>query len=300
MSAKMKIVIAYDGSDCARAALDDLRLAGLPEEAEAVVLSVTENWLPPPSSYALVSTTFGEEAASYLNRVHEENHAAAQQVRSYFPHWEVKARVLSGSPARMILETAEDWPADLIIIGSHGRTALGRFFLGSVSNKVVTEAHCSVRVARGRLEEDYSVARRILLGFDGTPGAVAAARVVAARRWPQGSEVRLLTAEPIIPPLAAENMLSPLIEGLREEKARLEKEEAAARRNLEAAGLVVTRDTREGDPKTILCEEAERWDADCIFVGAKSLSRIDRFLLGSVSAAVAARAHCSVEVVRAE
>jgi nucleotide-binding universal stress UspA family protein len=62
--------------------------------------------------------------------------------------------------------------------------------------------------------------------------------------------------------------------------------------------LVASPLIKEGDPKQLLCDEAERWGADCIFVGAKNLSRIDRFLLGSVSAAVAARAHCSVEVVR--
>jgi nucleotide-binding universal stress UspA family protein len=43
----MKILIGYDGSDCAEAALDDLRRAGLPETAEAHILSVAEVWLPP-------------------------------------------------------------------------------------------------------------------------------------------------------------------------------------------------------------------------------------------------------------
>ena len=50
--------------------------------------------------------------------------------------------------------------------------------------------------------------------------------------------------------------------------------------------------------KSLLLEEAERWGADCIFVGARGLNRLERLLLGSVSTAVAARARCSVEVVR--
>ena len=54
----------------------------------------------------------------------------------------------------------------------------------------------------------------------------------------------------------------------------------------------------EGDPKRLLLQEAERFGADTIFVGAKGLSRIERVLLGSVSATVAARAPCSVEIVR--
>jgi len=67
---------------------------------------------------------------------------------------------------------------------------------------------------------------------------------------------------------------------------------------LRTRGLTVSSVIKEGDPKHVLLDEAERWGADCIFVGARGLSRVERFLLGSVSAAVAARAHCSVEVVR--
>jgi nucleotide-binding universal stress UspA family protein len=55
---------------------------------------------------------------------------------------------------------------------------------------------------------------------------------------------------------------------------------------------------RRGTPKHELLDEAESWQADCIFVGAKGVRGIDRLMLGSVSSAVSARAHCSVEVVR--
>jgi nucleotide-binding universal stress UspA family protein len=67
---------------------------------------------------------------------------------------------------------------------------------------------------------------------------------------------------------------------------------------LGAAGLTVTTALVEGDPKDALVEQADSWDADALFVGARGLRGIERILLGSVSASVAARAHCSVEVVR--
>jgi nucleotide-binding universal stress UspA family protein len=67
---------------------------------------------------------------------------------------------------------------------------------------------------------------------------------------------------------------------------------------LRAAGLVVTAIAIEGDPKRVLLDEAEKRQADCIFVGARGLRRIKRLLLGSVSGGVAAQANCSVEVVR--
>jgi nucleotide-binding universal stress UspA family protein len=55
---------------------------------------------------------------------------------------------------------------------------------------------------------------------------------------------------------------------------------------------------KEEDPKGLLCAEAESRDADCIFVGATGMWRIEGTLIGSVSSAVAMRAHCSVEVAR--
>jgi Universal stress protein family len=61
----------------------------------------------------------------------------------------------------VIIEKAGEWGADLIVVGSHGRKALGQFFFGSVSQKVLHEAHCSVRVARGRIEEPDTPVRLI-------------------------------------------------------------------------------------------------------------------------------------------
>jgi nucleotide-binding universal stress UspA family protein len=77
-----------------------------------------------------------------------------------------------------------------------------------------------------------------------------------------------------------------------------EKTARAVEQELRDAGLAATSAVREGDPKRVLMQEAEQWGADCIFVGAKGHSRLDRILLGSVSMAVAARAQCTVEVVR--
>jgi nucleotide-binding universal stress UspA family protein len=73
-------------------------------------------------------------------------------------------------------------------------------------------------------------------------------------------------------------------------------EDASAR--LRAPGLIVSADLVEGDPKHSLLREAEVWGADSIFVGARGHSLFERLLLGSVSSAIAARAHCSVEIVR--
>jgi nucleotide-binding universal stress UspA family protein len=83
-----------------------------------------------------------------------------------------------------------------------------------------------------------------------------------------------------------------------DEEARVRQMTAPSAKMLENTGLKVTDVIKAGKPWKVLVEEAKNWKADCIFVGARGLGMIQRFLLGSVSNAVASRAHCSVEVVR--
>jgi nucleotide-binding universal stress UspA family protein len=69
----------------------------------------------------------------------------------------ISSEILKGSAEATILEEAERWEADLIVIGSHGYTGLKRILLGSVSNAVVAPAPCSVEIARSR-EADQNAA----------------------------------------------------------------------------------------------------------------------------------------------
>jgi len=69
-------------------------------------------------------------------------------------------------------------------------------------------------------------------------------------------------------------------------------------REIERPGITVTSNLVVGDPKHALVDEANDFKADCVFVGAKGHGRLERMILGSVSSSIAARAHCSVEIVR--
>ncbi len=289
MTDRMKILVAYDGSQCADAALDDLRRAGLSSDAQIEVLSVVENWLPPPS---------GLEIIEHIDRDQEYLALARRggiRLVSMEPGWDVKSESSAGSPATVIIEKADEWGADLIVVGSHGHTALGRFFFGSVSQKVLSEARRSVRVARGRIEEPDTPVR-LIVGVDGSEGAEAAVEAVATRKWPAGSEARIVNATWATPQIISNRPVSPIIDWIVEEKARVEKMIDEAAGKLRAAALRTEVVVKEEDPKRLLIAEAESWGADCIFVGATGMGRIERYLAGSVSSAVAARAHCSVEV----
>jgi nucleotide-binding universal stress UspA family protein len=317
MNERMKILIAYDGSDCANAALDDLRKAGLPSNSEAFILSVAEVWLPPPtpSSYEIVEAASEVKSPAdlqkeYLKGSREVSEAlslamrAKERLQNNFPGWQIAVEVTYGSPAWELIMKADQWRPDLTVVGSHGRNALGRLVMGSVSQKVLTEARSSVRVARGRVEvEDSPV--RIIIGVDGSPGSEAAVKTVAARQWPVGSEVRVIIVEdPLVLTLIGHlipNVAKWVEENNQGEIEWTQKLAEHATAQLRAAELNVSSIVLSGDPKRVLVEEADKWGADSIFVGSVGFSnRFERFMLGSVSAAVAARAHCSVEVVRAE
>jgi len=307
----MKILIGYDGSDCAEAALDDLTRAGLPSRAEAIVLSVAEIWLPPPSSYEFLEGTrevqipdepVYAKAKAKAQSALTQAHQAQQRLQINFPKWQVSAEVAAGSPAWEIVARADEWKPALLVVGSHGRSALGRFVLGSVAQRVVTEARCSVRVARGRVEEPNTPVR-LIVGLDGSLGSETAVREVARRSWGNNSAVRLIVASDPIPATIMGQVIpaitSAINESNRVDNVRIETILERAQGILKTSGLAVTTKVESGDPKQVLIAEAEEFAADCIFVGSTGTSnRLERFVMGSVAASIVGRAHCSVEVVR--
>jgi nucleotide-binding universal stress UspA family protein len=223
-------------------------------------------------------------------------------LQAHFPGWKIKAEESSGSPAHEILKKAEDWAPDLIGLGSQGHSRLGRFLLGSVSQKIVNEAHCSVRVARGTAWKDGSPVR-ILVGLDGSWASSAAVHSISMRMWPPASEVRLITV--VDPPTAGVG--SPMHGLVRKDISAsvagvpvwVQEFVEAATKKLRAAELVVSSKIEEGDPKQLIVANAEEWGAECIFIGASCRRQpFEQLLLGSVATAVVSRAHCSVEVVR--
>jgi hypothetical protein len=117
---------------------------------------------------------------------------AGTRVRTYFPDWRIEIEAIADSPARGIIKKADDWQPDLIVVGSHGRSAVSRFFLGSVSQKVLNTVGRSVRIARESSALPEAPAR-LLLGVDGSAEAEGMVRRVANRVWRPGSMVRVVT-----------------------------------------------------------------------------------------------------------
>lgn len=306
----MKILLAYDGSACSEAAIDDMVRAGLPSDTECLVFSVAEVWLPPHDATAEHGDPYLEKILRHsmakdeqkVNEARSLSEKAAARISAVFPTLKVSADATYGSPAWEIIAKSDEFGADLIIIGSQGKVAFERVVLGSVSQKVLTSAACSVRIARGKVDTDPAPIR-LLVGFDGSKGAAAAVDSILRRSWPENTQALLLAAtEPLKPSLIGA-LVPPIGETVEEinqaEKEWLRQQAGPAIEKLKNAGIDAAFEIVYGNPKSVLTERADQWDADCIFVGANAFgSRFERFLLGSTSAAVANRAHCSVEAVR--
>jgi nucleotide-binding universal stress UspA family protein len=293
----MKILIGYDGSECARAALDDLKRAGLPPQGEFVVLSVSEELIPAPAGIGGVKTPYQKYEAKAQEEALALARSAESVLNTLFPGWSVNAEAATGSPASLLIWKADEWNPDLLVVGSHGHTALGRFFFGSISQEVLHEARCPVRVSRGD-GKNAKQPVRIVVGVDGSDGARAAVEVITHRNWPEKSEARVVAAVGTFPPVASEQMAIEVEKWISNENERVREAVEAAVKKLRDAGLKTSTMIKEDIPERLLCDEAESWGADCIFVGARGMGRIERMLIGSVSSAVASRAHCSVEIVR--
>jgi nucleotide-binding universal stress UspA family protein len=302
----MRIVIAHDGSSFADEAVDGLRLAGLPESGDATVVSVVEHAFPHPHRPADDgkghASELAERRAAALTYAGSIAERAAERVRKVLPGWQVDARAAFGSPSHEVIACAEEIAANLIVVGSHGRGVVGRILLGSISQSIATHAHVSVRVGRAGPAKHGS-ALRLLVGVEGSSGGSDAVREIARRVWPESTEARLVFAyEPLSPSIAG--YMVPLVSFAAREANSDEREYGrqvldGAVRELAATKLRVSRAILVGHPKQALLMEAEAWEANTVFMGSRGLtSGLDRFLLGSVSSAVAARAKCSVEIVR--
>lgn len=297
MKELMKVMIAYDGSVYADAAIDDLRRAGLPRRAEAVIVSVADSLASnaPISEFDLHSLVSRRAEAvlskanlhrkSIIGKAEESASKAADRLRSQFPEWEIGYQVLHGTPAAVeLLRKADEWKPDLIVVGSHGRGAIGRFFLGSVSKKIAEEASCSVRVVRRGLEKDADAPIKIIVGASSLPDVEQVVRAVARRALSGQTKARLIKVDDGVS-AGRVSAVYPYANAILESSAD----------ELRAAGLEVSVDVKSGNPKSVLLEEAENWEADSIFVAGGASGEAD---LSRTAAGLITDANYTVEIVR--
>ncbi len=311
---KLKILIASDGMHSIEEKIHDLKRAGLPDICEALVFSVVDDYIPPVPAYAelglsLTSVNYMEaqreiaaaQVRADCKKTARQVERAVMRLQTEFPAWTIRGETEVGSPVQAITQKEDEWKPDLLVLVSHSHSATARFLLGSVSRGIALHSKTTVRVVR-KSRKAAATPIRIVLGVDGSPDAQMAVHVVAARRWPAGSSVRLVAA-------FDQRMSSAMAfhyfpdscrhsKSDRGEKAAVKRMMEPFKERLERAGLKVTEKVTAGKPWKVLTQEAAAWKADSIVLGARGMGAVARLLLGSVSETVALRAQCSVEIVR--
>ena len=146
----MRILLATDGSEYSEAAVNEIAQRPFPKGSEILLLSVFE--LPTfPIAVPWAGVDFDDEIQKQAQaRAHKAVKTAERKLRlgKEGAKLKVSAKVVGGSPKQAILDEAEAFKSDLIVLGSHGGGRIERFLLGSVSLAVVTHAKCSVEIVR--------------------------------------------------------------------------------------------------------------------------------------------------------
>lgn len=146
----MKILLAIDGSPCSTAAVEEVARRPWPQGSTVKVLTAIESATSvpiTPETWALPPDYFEELNAALLKQGQNVIDHALQTLKTN-KTFLADAMLAPGAPRPTILEEAESWGADLIVLGSHGYSPWKRFLLGSVSQAVVSHAKCSVEVVR--------------------------------------------------------------------------------------------------------------------------------------------------------
>lgn len=290
----MKILLAIDSSAQSEAVIQEVALRLWPPDTVVIVLTVVD-------LFALTSSV------GYLEPfIANENEAARAMVETVAKRFESKGietiiQVVEGSPAVSIVDQAKIWNADMVFVGSHGHGGLARLFLGSVAKEVVRAAPCSVEIVRDRIENPGTAgARRILIATDGSPYSETAAKSVAQRSWPAGTQVRIISvAELNLPVSDPWFNAGDVIEEVRAQNVKTAQQAIeTAVGFINAAGLPCEGVMLTGYPKARILDDARDWGSEIVVVGSHGRRGLTRLLMGSVSEAIALHAECSVEVIR--
>lgn len=267
-----------------------------PMGTEIRVISVTGFSDPFPG----VEEASQKEATAAQRLVDE----AVEKLKKTHPSVNVSGDVLDGYVVEQIIHYCDQWPADLVMLGSHGRAGLTEFVLGSVSRSVLSLAGCAVRIVRPPERERESQGLNVLMALDPSQHCEFLVDHALKLPWPAGSRFRLLN---VLASIDENTLFDPDIEFANLVERHLDsmiysrKEwlcELTKKINDTFGADVAEKQILTGDPRKKILECAKDWPADIIMVGSHGRQGIEKLILGSVSEAVASHAPCSVEVTR--
>lgn len=284
----MQILLGLDGSQESMEAAH--YLANLPFAEKPQVTAVT---IFTDSQFDLATSQAGLKLRELEKTAAAEAFEKAQLILGP-AGIEAEHIVVGGHPRRELLKLAESKRADLIVLGSHGHSAVSRAVLGSTSDYIANHAKCSVLIVRPTLEhgENEKITFKLALAYDGSDSSNTAAQRLFELDWSAETsiDIAMMLGRPHLIP-EDEVYDQDAIEGG-------DKSITELIANSKCAGKVthiVKEVMHVGGAITSLTREK---DTDIIFIGDAGRSSISRLFLGSVSRYVSHHVDCSVWIAR--
>jgi Universal stress protein UspA and related nucleotide-binding proteins len=285
----MNTLLAVDGSDHSYEAVRALK--HLRRADELTLLHVVD--VPRPA-YPVMNPEVAVELYDQMERtMKDDGDRLLTHVQSLLPpnSGPVTKRLDVGSPADVIVTTAERRHVDLIVIGARGLGPVKERLFGSVSHRVLSHAPCAKLILNGPLRD----LKKILLPLQGLSDAEAALRFFQRQPFQEPANVSLLTVlPPTRSPWPVENLAAVKLEEQALQHAREFVEDVAAK--IHALGHSTRSASVLGTPAAMIVQEAEKLGSDLIMMGSRGRQGVARFFLGSVSHAVLHQAQCPVLV----
>ena len=294
----MRVLLAYDGSVDAQKAADLVARTSWPVDStvrvvgviEPIALAVSAWPAAMPDSFAevdqLMTDYYATELADVVRRLEG-------------PDRSVESAVLRGRAGTAIVDEAEAFSADLVVVGSRGHGGIASLILGSVSGEVVDRAPCPILIARG------SAVTRVVFATDGSASAESAGQVLTS--WPmfRNVPVHVVSVADVpqpwhtgIAPTMYAQVIAAYEADLKTARAEHERIAMASAEALRAAGLEATSASPTGDAAAEIIAASTKGGADLVVLGTRGRTGLTRLVLGSVARNVVHGSGISTLVVR--
>ena len=300
----MRIVLAVDGRETGRLGQEMLLALPLPAPVTVMVLTVID--LPSPRFTSLTPVARRAYCAALSTMRHEAKAAADRLVTSVRDDLRshvasVRTHVVEGSASAAIIEAAEAWGADLILLGSRGLGAVRQFLLGSVSQKVLRYAPCSVLVVKRRPNR----LKKVLVVVESAPHCAKVVSILSSLGFPQETEITLLSVVGHRISLSSgisfagrAELAGPIEVRSPNEREAMEMAQARAGGILRERVHKVEMVIREGAVSREIIKAAREGSYDLLIIGPAALTGTMRFPLRNIAQRVVLHAPCPVLVVR--
>lgn len=230
----------------------------------------------------------------------------ATQLQEALPHCAIDIEVWHGDAKAAIIQAAEEWPANLIVLTKRPRKALERLIMGDCCKNVATHAHCPVLILKPLEHELPDTAshgfQNVLVAVDQSIYSRATLYWLCNMAWSATTRFKLIMAVEEVGELHPDDF-TPSVTGMSPQMelnvaARLEIEDLSKPLISRFGAQAITTQIADGDAKEIVLDTAIAWGADLVVVGSHGRTSLSKLVLGSVSENIAATAPCAVAILR--